>query len=83
MGREGSRGGNALIVEEDENGERRPKTGNPPTASSQQAGAQQERRKKKSRSQDTELGSALRTVYRETIEEQIPQEMLDLLGKLG
>lgn len=30
-----------------------------------------------------ELGSALRTVYQRTVEEDIPAEMLDLLGKLG
>lgn len=28
------------------------------------------------------FGPALRTVYEETVEEAIPQEMLDLLGKL-
>lgn len=28
------------------------------------------------------IGQALRTVYDEAVEEQIPQEMLDLLGKL-
>ncbi len=28
------------------------------------------------------MGDALRTVYQETINEQIPPEMLDLLGKL-
>ncbi len=28
------------------------------------------------------MGDALRTVYEETINEQIPPEMLDLLGKL-
>ena len=31
----------------------------------------------------TEYGDALRTVYQRTIEEDIPPEMLDLLGKLG
>lgn len=30
-----------------------------------------------------ELGFALRTVYQRTVEEEIPPEMLDLLGKLG
>ena len=28
------------------------------------------------------MGDALRSVYQETINEQIPPEMLDLLGKL-
>lgn len=30
-----------------------------------------------------DMGSALRTVYQRTVEEEIPPEMLDLLGKLG
>ena len=29
------------------------------------------------------VGSALRTVYQRTIDEQIPPDLLDLLGKLG
>lgn len=29
------------------------------------------------------VGAALRSVYQETINEDIPAEMLDLLGKLG
>jgi hypothetical protein len=31
----------------------------------------------------TELGSALRSVYQRTINEDIPPDLLDLLGKLG
>ena len=30
-----------------------------------------------------DMGSALRSVYQRTVEEKIPTEMLDLLGKLG
>ena len=30
-----------------------------------------------------EIGSALRSVYQRTVSEDIPPEMLDLLGKLG
>ena len=30
-----------------------------------------------------DVGDALRTVYQRTINEDIPPEMLDLLGKLG
>ena len=30
-----------------------------------------------------EFGQALKTVYQRTVEEDIPPEMLDLLGKLG
>lgn len=31
---------------------------------------------------DQNLGNALRSVYERAVEEDIPQEMLDLLGKL-
>jgi len=37
--------------------------------------------KQPSRSHD--MGSALRTVYQQTVEENVPAEMMDLLGKLG
>lgn len=36
----------------------------------------------KSRPADQAMGTALRSVYQQTVEEQIPPEMLDLLGKL-
>lgn len=36
----------------------------------------------KPRADDRDMGSALRSVYQQTVEEQIPSEMLDLLGKL-
>lgn len=29
------------------------------------------------------MGSALRSVYQRTVEEEIPDDLLDLLGKLG
>ncbi|OYW83138.1 MAG: hypothetical protein B7Z20_12975 [Sphingobium sp. 32-64-5] len=32
---------------------------------------------------DANLGNALRTIYRQTVEEAIPDEMLDLLKRLG
>jgi hypothetical protein len=35
------------------------------------------------RAASPELGHALRSVYQRTIDEDIPPEMLDLLGKLG
>lgn len=31
---------------------------------------------------DSSVGNALRSVYEKAVEESIPQEMLDLLGKL-
>ena len=36
----------------------------------------------KVQSKDRDMGAALRTVYEKTVEESVPQEMLDLLGKL-
>jgi hypothetical protein len=38
---------------------------------------------KKKRSDSPEVGHALRSVYQRTVNEDIPPEMLDLLGKLG
>ena len=32
---------------------------------------------------DRNMGSALRTVYQKTVDEEIPDEFLDLLGKLN
>jgi hypothetical protein len=40
-------------------------------------------RGRKRRSAPTEVGDALRSVYQRAIDEDIPPEMLDLLGKLG
>lgn len=40
------------------------------------------KRSTKPRADDQAMGHALRTVYQQTIDEQIPREMLDLLGKL-
>lgn len=36
----------------------------------------------KVQSKDRDMGAVLRTVYQRTVEEPIPPEMLDLLGKL-
>jgi hypothetical protein len=40
-------------------------------------------RTKKKRAPDGEVGHALRSAYQRMVEEDIPPEMLDLLGKLG
>lgn len=32
---------------------------------------------------EQEMGNALRSVYQRAVDEKIPDEMLDLLGKLG
>ena len=39
-------------------------------------------RKPASKSNDAALGTALRSVYQQTVEEKVPDEFLDLLGKL-
>ncbi len=56
-------------------------------ASDQSSGAQSSARsqpkKKKKGSADADLGLALRSAYQRTIDEQIPPDLLDLLGKLG
>lgn len=38
---------------------------------------------KKKRAAAPEVGNALRSIYQKTVSEDIPPEMLDLLGKLG
>jgi hypothetical protein len=38
---------------------------------------------RKKRAEVPEVGNALRTAYQQTVNEDIPPEMLDLLGKLG
>ena len=38
---------------------------------------------RKKRSPTPEVGHALRAAYQQTVSEDIPPEMLDLLGKLG
>jgi hypothetical protein len=45
--------------------------------------AQKLRSKKKKGVGTGDVGSALRSVYQRTIDEQIPPDLLDLLGKLG
>ena len=37
----------------------------------------------KVQSKDRDMGAALRSVYQKTVNETIPPEMLDLLGKLN
>jgi hypothetical protein len=38
---------------------------------------------RKKRGHNSEIGQALRQAYRDAVDETIPPEMLDLLGKLG
>lgn len=37
----------------------------------------------RARGENRNVGAALRSVYQETVNEDVPSEMLDLLGKLG
>ena len=53
----------------------------PPRQGSETGAAGGKTRKK--RPAAPEFGNALRSVYQQTIDESIPPEMLDLLGKLG
>jgi len=32
---------------------------------------------------ERDVGNALRSIYQKTVDESVPQEMIDLLGKLG
>jgi hypothetical protein len=66
----------SFVVEQDR--ERRRKSEDDP------AGSKEPRRDARRRKgQPSEVGDALRTVYQRAVEEDIPPEMLDLLGKLG
>jgi len=50
----------------------------------QVAGAEKEKAvSKPRRGSDTQVGQALRSVWDETLGEQVPPDMLDLLGKLS
>jgi hypothetical protein len=39
--------------------------------------------RRKKRGEGPEIGGALRSVYQQTVDEQIPPDLLDLLGKLS
>jgi hypothetical protein len=67
-----------LIFADDKDGERRRKSA--PTPESRDA---EDRRPRKKRGNTPEVGHALRAAYQQTINEDIPPEFLDLLGKLG
>lgn len=67
-----------LSLENEKDGDRRRKSDLP----SETDTSERPRTKKKAAS-NGEFGTALRSVYQRTIDEDIPPEMLDLLGKLG
>lgn len=65
-----------MSFQEDKEGQRRRKPSSEMTEDSPP-------RPKKRRAPVSEIGDALKSVYQRTINEDIPPEMLDLLGKLG
>jgi Anti-sigma factor NepR len=67
-----------LTLTDEVDRERRRKTDNKASSS-----ADESRRSKPRKGEPGEIGTALRTVYQTTVQEDIPSEMLDLLGKLG
>jgi hypothetical protein len=62
---------------ENESGRRRKPDPTPPANSVDMP------RSRKKRGPNAEIGQALRQAYRDAVDETIPPEMLDLLGKLG
>jgi hypothetical protein len=64
------------LQEDEEEGQRRRKPSTDMTED-------QTPRTKKRRAPVSEIGDALKSVYQRAIDEDIPPEMLDLLGKLG
>ncbi|MDB5698625.1 MAG: hypothetical protein JWN69_1429 [Alphaproteobacteria bacterium] len=69
--------GNILSVDNEKDGARRRKSERP------SSGTKVKPRAKKKTTESPEVGRALRSVYDETLNEQIPTDLLDLLGKLG
>ena len=67
-----------MAVEDEKGGERRPKPQDDPAGDLAQTDPP-----KKKRHPAPEVGQALRSAYQRTLKEDIPPEMLDLLGKLG
>ena len=68
-----------LTSASEKDGERRRST----TGSSAANGQQERGKSRKKRGEGTEFGTALRSAYQRTVEEAIPSDLLDLLGKLG
>ncbi len=69
-----------MNFEDDKDGERRRKSGGAETGADDAAATSPN---KKKRAPAPEVGQALRSAYQRTLAEDIPPEMLDLLGKLG
>lgn len=71
------RGVNILTFANHKDGDRRRK------ADAKDAGEAPEKRPPPKKRAVPEVGDALRSAYQRTVNEDIPPEMLDLLGKLG
>lgn len=67
----------ALVDEKD--GQRRQKI----QPDEMEGSASEKSQRSKKRPPIPEVGNALRSAYEQTVSEEIPSEMLDLLGKLG
>ena len=65
---------------DDKDGERRGRSSHPTETGTTEISKP---RKKRDKAPNVEVGHALRSAYQRTIDEDIPMEMLDLLGKLG
>jgi len=70
-----------LSFADETDGERRRKS--PQETESEPPASQMIANRKKRRPAAPEVGQALRSAYQRTLDESIPPEMLDLLGKLG
>ena len=74
-----ARGDEILTFAREKDGERRPRSDSSGETDSPPAKGT----RKKKRNDGPEVGSALRSVYQQTVDEQIPPDLLDLLGKLS
>lgn len=70
--------GNVLSFDSKKDGARRRKSERPSSGTSVNS-----RAKNKTPPDSPEVGRALRSVYDDTLNEKIPPDLLDLLGKLG
>ncbi|MBV9899783.1 MAG: hypothetical protein JOZ90_01660 [Alphaproteobacteria bacterium] len=76
-GRGAGREGNVILTFEDDRDRRRKNEQTP------QTDMHDAPRTKRKRGASPEVGHALRAAYEQAVREEIPPEMLDLLGKLG
>jgi hypothetical protein len=78
----GSRPRGVKILGFEDERERRRKAEHPLDTDASAPGAASGSKKRKRRGESAEIGQALRSVYDRAVNESIPPEMLDLLGKL-